>query len=111
MTSLMIGLYGIYLVAVGVKNNTNTLVGFVEQDVTGFVPWLAVIIVILAMYDVPALKNVAEAFAVLIIATWLVSNRSNVIGQFEAFYKDISTGNFSSASSADTGLTASTTSF
>ncbi len=101
MTSLMIGLYGIYLVAVGVKGNTSRLVTFVETDVQGFVPWLAVIIVILALYDVPSLKGFAEAFAVLIAATFLVSQRSQIVSQFETFYKDISTGSLSSASSTD----------
>jgi hypothetical protein len=91
VTSLLIGIYGVYLIAVGVKGNTSTLVADLESDFPGFVPWLIVVIVLVSLYDVPELKGPVEAFAVLAALTLLVSQKSKIIPQFEAFYQAIST--------------------
>jgi hypothetical protein len=89
MTSLLIGIYGLYMIAVGVKGNTSTLVSYVDADAAGFVPWLVVVIVLLALYDVPELQGFAEAFAVLVVLSLIVSQRSEVVSQFESFYNNL----------------------
>jgi hypothetical protein len=89
MTSFMLGLYGLYFIAVGVKGNTSKLVSMVQGDAAGFVPWLVIVAVLDAAYEVPALRNTTEAFAVLIAAGYLFGQRSNVVGQVSQFYSDI----------------------
>ena len=92
MTSLLIGIYGIYFIAVGVKGNTSAMVKALESDLPGFTPWLVVVVVLTALYDVPEFKGPVEAFAVLAALGLLVNQKSNVVPQFEAFYQQI-TGN------------------
>jgi hypothetical protein len=102
MTSLMVGIYGLYLIAVGVKGNTSTLISYLDADAEGFVPWLVIVIVLLALYDVPQLQGFAEGVATLVILSFIVSQRSTLVPQFTKFYADIASG----SSSADNGLTA-----
>jgi hypothetical protein len=89
MTSLLVGIYGLYLIAVGVKGNTSTMIGYVQEDAAGFVPWLLIVIVLVSLYDVPALSGFSEAFAVLIILGLIVSSNSQIVSQFKSFYDSL----------------------
>jgi len=89
MTSLLVGIYGLYLIAVGVKGNTSTMIGYVQEDAPGFVPWLLIVIVLVSLYDVPALSGFSEAFAVLIILGLIVSSNSQIVSQFKSFYDSL----------------------
>jgi len=98
MTSLMVGIYGLYLIAVGVKGNTKTLMLDLQQDAGGFVPWLLIVIVLLALYDVPGMQNFAEAFAVLAMLGLIVNSHSTIIPQFEQLYANLTGSSILAAS-------------
>lgn len=82
MNALIIGLYGIYLLLVGAKGNSKTLLQYGGADAPGFFPWAASIAILAVMYELPATKKVAEPFIFLLILTFIVRNFDKLKSEF-----------------------------
>jgi hypothetical protein len=81
MNYTLIGLYGVYLVFVGLSGKTAQLSAEFKSDAKGFAPWLIAIIILRTMYSSDALKPVVAPFAGLAILTFFLQNYDTLASQ------------------------------
>ncbi len=81
MSYALVGLYGLYLMFVGIKGNTGQLRTDLGQDFHGFWPWLIAILVLRGLYNVDALKPAVKPFMVLAVLTFVLKNYSKMVAQ------------------------------
>lgn len=86
MTGLFIGLYAIYLIAVGVQGNGATLFSNLKTDMPGYVPWLLAIIAIAIMAQSETLEKLVKPFIVLLILTFVLKNFPTIKTQISSIY-------------------------
>jgi len=77
----LVGLYGLYLMFVGIKGNSTQLKDFISADFKGFWPWLIAILVLRAAYNVDALKPVVKPFIYLAVLTFVLKNYGKLVYQ------------------------------
>jgi hypothetical protein len=77
----LVGLYGLYLVFVGIRGNSNALVSNVTQDGKNFIPWVLAILVLRAAYASDKLKPMVGPFIGLAALTFFLRNYSKVVTQ------------------------------
>lgn len=76
----LVGLYGIYLVFVGIQGNSKNLKDDVLADGHGFLMWILAIVILRALYNVDALRPMVKPFIGLALLTFTLKNY-NVITQ------------------------------
>lgn len=81
MNYALVGLYGLYLVFVGIKGNEKELFTEIGADAKGFAPWLIAILILKALYSVDSLKPVVKPFAALALITFTLKNYPVIISQ------------------------------
>lgn len=86
MPALIIGLYGIYLLMVGVSGNAKTLQQYASADAPGFLPWAVSLGVLAVMYEVPQTKRLAGPFLLLAGVSFVVMNFERLQSQFRELY-------------------------
>lgn len=74
MNGLIIGLYGVFLLAVGFSGNASALAGEFKQDAGGFLSWAIGIAVLAVMVDYPATEKIAKPFILLLVLNFLLRN-------------------------------------
>jgi hypothetical protein len=77
----LVGLYGIYLVFVGINGNAGKLVTNVQQDGRNFIPWVLAILVLRAAYASDTLRPMVKPFIGLAALTFFLRNYSKVVSQ------------------------------
>lgn len=83
----LVGLYGLFLVFVGINGNAGQLIHEIKTDVVGSTPekgfaaWAIAIIVLAALYRVDAIKPVIKPFIALAILTFVLKNYGVVVSQ------------------------------
>lgn len=77
----LIGIYGLYLVFVGFKGNSKTLLSDVGSDLKGFAPWVLAIVILKALSEVDKLRPVIAPFIGLAILTFGLKNYDTLIDQ------------------------------
>lgn len=77
----LVGLYGIYLMFVGIHGNAGKLVTNVQQDGKNFIPWVLAILVLRAMYASDTLKPMVKPFIGLAALTFFLRNYAKVVTQ------------------------------
>jgi len=106
MNGITIGIYGLYLILVGLNGNAGQLAGKVQDDAPKFLPWV-IAIVVLAFVNTSgeAGRKVTGPFIALLILAFVLKrfdtlkDQSQQLWNMAANAKPSSTGNASAASS------------
>jgi len=93
MTSLFIGLYGLYLIMVGVQGNASTLISEVESDAPQFLPWLLAIVALAFLNEFESTKKFVKPFAALIVLNFFLKNFGTIKQQVSSIYNSSQKGN------------------
>ncbi len=81
MSYALVGLYGLYLIFVGVKGNSSALFSEISKDAKGFSAWLIAILVLRALYSVDTLRPVVKPFIGLALLTFTLKNYKSIVDQ------------------------------
>jgi hypothetical protein len=74
MNGLILGLYGIYLVVIGVRGEVDQLQAKLGQDLPHFVPWAIAIVILIVMSQTEATAEVVKPFVGLLILAFFLKN-------------------------------------
>ena len=80
----LVGLYGLYLIFVGINGNSKALQGELAQDGKPFLIWILAIIILRAMYNVDVLRPMIKPFMGLIVLSFVLKNYGNLTSQINA---------------------------
>lgn len=86
MDAFIIGLYGLYLILVGVNGNSGALVSTAKKDLPGFLPWLIALAVLAALYENDTTRPVAKPFLFLAILAFVLKNQDSLKQQMGYIY-------------------------
>ncbi len=78
MNGLILGLYGIYLIVIGVRGEVDQLQTQLGQDLPGFVPWAIAIVVLIVLAQSEATEKVVVPFVGLLILAFVLKNFGNL---------------------------------
>ncbi len=84
MNTALVGLYGLYLVFVGIAGNAGKLKTAVESDAKGFIPFVLAILILKAMYQSQTLRPAVKPFIGLAVLTFTLKNYGKIITQVNA---------------------------
>lgn len=74
MNNFILGLYGIYFVAVGTSGNFGEMKELVEEDTKPFTVWIAVLLVLAFLYQNDTTKEVVKPFITLALVNFALQN-------------------------------------
>jgi len=78
MNGLILGLYGVYLVIVGVQGKTDELQAMLAKDMPRFIPWALSIVVLIILSQTEATAKLVKPFIFLLILNFVLMNFSNL---------------------------------
>jgi len=78
MNGLILGLYGVYLIVIGVRGETDQLQAKIQTDLPGFIPWALSIVVLIILAQTEATAKVVKPFVFLLALTFVVKNFGNL---------------------------------
>jgi hypothetical protein len=81
MNGLILGLYGIYLVVIGVRGKTDDLQALLAQDLPKFIPWALAIVVLVVMSQTEATAKLVKPFIFLLILNFTLRNWTNLANE------------------------------
>lgn len=85
----LIGLYGVFLIFVGVKGNGSKLMDQLREDGPGFIPWLVALSVMYFLYKNEKTHRVGVMFAWLIGLGFVLKNFSGMKTEFDKMVNNI----------------------
>lgn len=74
MTSLFVGLYGLFFLLVGINGNSRALLSAMSEDMPDYLPWLVAIIAIAILSEFEATEKLVKPFAVLLMLNFFLRN-------------------------------------
>lgn len=86
MTGLFIGLYGLYLVIVGVRGNAGALLDLLGQDAPKFIPWILAIVGIAVLSEFESTKPMVKPFIGLLVLNFALVNYETIETQVSQLY-------------------------
>lgn len=92
MTSLFLGLYGIYLIAVGAQGNAATLAQMLGEDSPRYVPWLLAIIAIAVLSQYETTEKLVKPFILLLVLNFVLMNFDTIRSEISKIYQSSMTG-------------------
>lgn len=78
MNGLILGLYGVFILAVGFQGRSTELLAEVDKDMPGFIPWALAIIALIVMAQTEATQKVVKPFAFLLALNFVLRNFGNI---------------------------------
>ena len=78
MNGLILGLYGIYLVVIGVRGEVDQLQTQLGQDLPKFIPWAIAIVVLVVLSQTEATAEVVKPFVGLLVLAFVLKNFGNL---------------------------------
>jgi hypothetical protein len=72
----LIGLYGLYLIFVGIKGNAATLTTQLGRDAKPFFTWILAIVILRGLYNVESIRPLVKPFIGLAVLTFTLKNFS-----------------------------------
>ena len=96
----LVGLYGLYLIFVGLNGNSATLKTEVSAEGKGFLIWILAIVILRALYNVDTLRPVIKPFMALAVLTFTLKNYNVIVDQIN----QITGSNFQSTEPTGTTL-------
>ena len=91
MNGLILGLYGMYLVAVGIRGQSDALLGELDKDMPGFIPWVIAIVALIIMAQNEATEKMVKPFVFLLILNFVLMNFGNISNEVKKL-RSLSTG-------------------
>lgn len=91
MNGLILGLYGVYLLWVGVTGKSENLLDEVDADMPGFIPWALSIVALIVLAQSDATAKLVKPFIALLILNFILRNFTNLKTQL-AKLQALSTG-------------------
>lgn len=82
---------GIVLIITGFRGRSNELFPQLKDDVKGFVPLFAVVVIAAVFGEVKGLRPVSTAFLVLIVVAYGLRSSSNIITGFNSIISESKT--------------------
>lgn len=86
MSSLFLGLYGIYMILVAVRGNASEALNLLQEDAPNYLPWLIAILVLAVMNDFETTQPIVKPFIALLVIAFVVKNFSSVQSQVQTIY-------------------------
>lgn len=81
MNGLILGLYGVFLVVVGMQGNADLLIKEVDKDMPKFIPWALAIVALIIMAQTPATEKLVKPFIALLILNFVLMNYKNLASE------------------------------
>lgn len=78
MNGLILGLYGVYLLVVGIQGKSDNLLQELDKDMPGFIPWALAIVGLIIMAQTEATQKVVKPFIFLLILNFVLMNFGNL---------------------------------
>ncbi len=78
MNGLILGLYGVFLLAVGFQGKSEAMLNEVDKDMPGFIPWALAIVALIVMAQSEATEKVVKPFALLLVLNFVLMNFGNL---------------------------------
>ncbi|HKY44764.1 MAG TPA: hypothetical protein VJM50_16855 [Pyrinomonadaceae bacterium] len=91
MNGLILGLYGVYLVAVAIRGQSDALLGELDKDMPGFIPWVIAIVALIIMAQNEATEKMVKPFVFLLIMNFVLMNFGNISNEVKKL-RSLSTG-------------------
>lgn len=85
MAAGLVGLYGVYLLLVGVHGNTDKLLTLVEDNGEGFIVWILAIAVLSALYHVKTIQPAIKPLIALVVLVFVLKNYSSIASQLNIY--------------------------
>ena len=83
MNILLFGIFGLYLMLVGLAGNSSALIDNFTEDANGFLPWAVSIGVLAVMYEIPLTKKMVAPFILLLALNFVLRNWDTLRSQFK----------------------------
>lgn len=87
MNALLLGIFGLYFVAVGFAGNAPKLAENAKVDLPGFVPWAFSLAVILVLSENENTERFAKPFLALLVLNFVLSNWGTIASQTQTIYQ------------------------
>jgi len=78
VNGLILGLYGVFLVIVGIQGKSDLLIQEVDKDMPGFIPWALAIVALIVLAQTEATEKLVKPFIGLLILNFVLMNFSNL---------------------------------
>ena len=78
MNGLILGLYGVYLLVIGIQGKSNLLMKEADKDMPGFIPWALAIVAIIVLAQTEATQKLVKPFIGLLILNFVLVNFANL---------------------------------
>ena len=83
MNPAILGLYGVFFLAVVFAGNGDALVLAVREDARDFLPWLIAVILLAALAESDKTKPLVAPFALLLLLNFVLRRWGVISGQFK----------------------------
>jgi len=83
MNGLILGLYGVFILAVGFQGRSEALLAEADKDMPGFIPWALAIIALIIMAQTEATEKVVKPFAFLLVLNFVLMNFGNLRSEIQ----------------------------
>lgn len=85
MNGLILGLYGVFLVAVGVRGNSSKFLDSLNEDAPKFIPWALAIVGLVIAAQAPQTEKVVKPFAFLLVLNFVLVNYGTISAELKKF--------------------------
>lgn len=82
MNGLIIGLYGIYILVIGMTGKTDAVTAELNQDMPGFIPWALAIVGLIILAQSDTTEKMVKPFIFLLILNFVLMNFGNLQSEF-----------------------------
>lgn len=91
MNGLILGLYGVFLLVVGLQGKQDVLLAEADKDMPGFIPWALAIVALIIMAQTEATEKLVKPFIGLLILNFVLMNFGNLSNEVSKL-RDLSRG-------------------
>ena len=91
MSGFVLGIYSLYLFAVAISGNSESLIEDVKTDAGDYFPWLIGIFVLVVLYEYQGTRKLVAPFAGLFILNFILRRWDNLSSQFSDIYSQVTT--------------------
>lgn len=81
MNGLILGLYGVFLVAIGIQGKSSEFLDELNHDAPGFIPWALAIVALVIMAQSDATEKLVKPFIFLLILNFVLMNFGNIASE------------------------------
>lgn len=86
MNQLIVALYGVFLVAAGLRRNGGKLLDNLTTDVPAYLPWLIAIIALALLSQNDDTKKIAAPFIILVSLNFVLRNFETIQSELTKIY-------------------------